>query len=60
MFLPTEIILRERMEEREREVQRIQLLRLVKDGVSDQLKRHGAWWFQDEQQPPKKTEPSKN
>ncbi len=59
MFLPTEFLVRERMDEREREVEKIQLIRLVRDGVSDQLKRHGSWLFVNDKTA-KKPEPSKN
>ena len=59
MFLPTEFLLKERMDEREREVEKIQLVRLVKDGLTDQLQRHGARLF-DTNKANKQPKPSKN
>jgi hypothetical protein len=59
MFLPTEFLLQERLQEREREVEKIQLVRLVTDGLTDQLQRYGARLF-DTNKAEKQPKPSKN
>ena len=59
MFIPTEMLVRERMEEHEREAERLHLIRLVKDGVTDQINKHGWPLFQNKRSG-QRPQPSKN
>ena len=59
MFIPTELLVCERIEEHEREAERLHLIRLVKGGATDQLNRHGWPLFQPKKRD-QRSEPSKN
>ncbi len=59
MFLPTDFLVQERLQEREREVEKLQLVRLVTDGLTDQLQRYGAHLFGGNKAD-KQPKPSKN